>query len=41
MREGERKREEWAKGVGEQVDEVVKSLPGVRRFSFPVALTSL
>ena len=30
MREGERRREDWAKGVGEQVDEVLKSLPGVR-----------
>ncbi|KAK4703853.1 peroxin-14, partial [Phenoliferia sp. Uapishka_3] len=28
MREGEKKREEWAAGVGHQVDEVLKSLPG-------------
>ncbi|KAL8283952.1 hypothetical protein RQP46_005065 [Phenoliferia psychrophenolica] len=29
MREGEKRREEWAKGVGEQVDDVLKSLPGM------------
>lgn len=30
MREGERKRDEWAKGVQKQVDEMAKSLPTVR-----------
>ena len=30
MREGEKKRDEWAQSVGRQVDEMVKSLPGVR-----------
>lgn len=29
MREGERRREEWSKKVGEQVDEVVRGLPSV------------
>lgn len=30
MREGEKKRDEWAQSVGRQVDDMVKSLPGVR-----------
>lgn len=30
MREGEKKRDEWAQNVGRQVDDMVKSLPGVR-----------
>lgn len=29
MREGEKKRDEWAKNIGRQVDEMAKSLPGV------------
>ncbi|SCZ94760.1 BZ3500_MvSof-1268-A1-R1_Chr12-1g03640 [Microbotryum saponariae] len=29
MREGEKRREEWSKKVGDQVDEVVRGLPGV------------
>lgn len=34
MREGEKKRDEWAKNVGKQVDEMVKSLPSVSRGGF-------
>lgn len=34
MREGEKKRDEWAKNVGKQVDEMVKSLPSVSRGVF-------
>ncbi|GAA5880781.1 hypothetical protein JCM3774_005746 [Rhodotorula dairenensis] len=29
MREGEKKRDEWAKNIGRQVDEMAKSLPGL------------
>lgn len=37
MREGEKKRDEWAKNIGRQVDEMAKSLPGVSSLSFFLA----
>lgn len=33
MREGEKKREEWSRVVGEKVEELVKGLPAVRFFA--------
>jgi hypothetical protein len=38
MREGERKRDEWARKVESQVEDMVKSLPGVRSV-FPASLS--
>ena len=37
MREGEKKRDEWAKNIGRQVDEMAKSLPGVSSLNLSLA----
>lgn len=41
MKEGEKRREEWSKKIGEQVDGVVKGLPSVSKPHFLFGAASL